>query len=173
MVPWTALFPPGKGGGNGVAYGGKGKGVLIHLVTEGNGMPITACVTPANGDERQQVLPLLDTINVKTSAIGRHRKRFRVLAADKGYDARWLRIALRKRGIRGQIAKRRWPDKTPKGRPIQINVPRFQQERCFAWLQRKYRRLVVRWERLPQCFEAFLHLAIVHIWISDLVVIVG
>jgi transposase len=106
MEPWSALFPPGKGGGNGVAHERKGKGVLIHLVTEGNGMPITACVTPANGDERQQVLPLLNTINVKTFAVGRHRKRFRVLAADKGYDAHWLRMALTKRGIRGHIAKR-------------------------------------------------------------------
>ncbi len=26
-------------------------------------------------------------------------------------------------------------------------APRFQQERCFACYQRKYRRLVVRWER--------------------------
>jgi len=39
MAPLTALFPPGKGGGEGVARGGKGKGILIHSLTEGNGMP--------------------------------------------------------------------------------------------------------------------------------------
>ena len=39
MAPWMALFPPGKGGGAGVARGGKGKGILIHSLTEGNGMP--------------------------------------------------------------------------------------------------------------------------------------
>ncbi|MEO1375256.1 MAG: zinc ribbon domain-containing protein [Cyanobacteria bacterium J06635_10] len=33
------LFPPGKGGGEEVAYGGKGKGVLIHTLTEGKVMP--------------------------------------------------------------------------------------------------------------------------------------
>ncbi|MEH2069669.1 MAG: hypothetical protein V7K47_16160 [Nostoc sp.] len=27
-----ALFPPGKGGGEEIAYGGKGKGVLIHTL---------------------------------------------------------------------------------------------------------------------------------------------
>lgn len=32
-------FSPGIGGGEEVAYGGKGKGVLIHTLTEGNGMP--------------------------------------------------------------------------------------------------------------------------------------
>jgi Transposase DDE domain len=134
-------------------------------------MPIRCGTTPANGDERQQVLPLLDKIKVKTSAVGRPKKRFKVLAADKGYDAKWLRQALRKRGIRGQIAKRHWRGKKPLGRPIEMSVPRFQQERCFAWLQRKYRRLVVRWERLKDCFDAFLSLAIIHIWINKLVLV--
>jgi Transposase DDE domain len=89
----------------------------------------------------------------------------------QAYDAKWLRQGLRKRGIRGQIAKRQWRGKKPLGRPIQISTPRFQQERCFAWLQSKYRKLVVRWERLKLCFDAFIHLAIVHIWIDKLVLV--
>ena len=48
------LFPPGKGGGDGVARGGKGKGVLIHTLTEGNGMPLANCTTP-QPHERQFV----------------------------------------------------------------------------------------------------------------------
>ena len=51
MVP----FPPGKGGGEGVAYGRKGKGILIHTLTDATGMPLSTCTTPANGDERAQV----------------------------------------------------------------------------------------------------------------------
>ena len=168
MEPWTALFPPGKGGGEAIAYGGKGKGILIHLLTEGNGMPLSVCTTAANGDERQQVIPLMDALKVKTSRPGRPKKRVKVLA---GYDAKWLRHSLRKRGIRGQIAKRRYKGKKTKGRPIKISVPRFQQERRFAWLQRKYRRLVVRWERLKSCFDGFLHLAIVHIWVVRLLLV--
>jgi IS5 family transposase len=144
---------------------------LIHLITDGNGMPISCCTTPANGDERQQVLPWIDRIQVKSAPVGRPRKRFKVLAADKGYDAKWLRRKLRQRGIRGQIAKRRWRGKKLLGRPIQISVPRFQQERCFAWLQRKYRRLVVRWERLPECFNAFLDLSVIHIWVNKLILV--
>ncbi len=132
MELWTAPFPPGKGGGEGVAYGGKGKGILIHLVTEGNGMPLSCCSTPANGDKRQQVLPLLDQIKVRAGGPGRPRKRIKVLAGDKGYDAKWRAGALRQRGIRGQIAKRRYKGNKPRGRPIQMSVPRFQQERCFA-----------------------------------------
>ena len=144
-------FPPGKGGGEGVAHGRKGKGILIHSLTDAAGMPLSTCTTPANGDERVQVLPLLDACRVHTGKRGRPRKRLKVLAADKGYDAKALRHRLRTRGIR--------PD-----------VPRFQAERTFAWFQRKYRRLVVRWERLVVCFNAFLTIAVIHMWVHKLIV---
>jgi hypothetical protein len=196
----TALFPPGKGGGEEVepvrcvfsqgsdgveaspqnvpprcstwrAYGGKGKGVLIHTLTEGGGMPLANCTTPANGNEREQVIPLLDKVKLKTLKRGRPRKRIKVLAADKGYDSKQKRADLRKRGIRPQIPKRVWKTKKSRGRPIKISVPRFQQERCFAWYQRKYRRLVVRWERQKVYFDAFIDLATIHIWINKILLV--
>jgi hypothetical protein len=159
-------FSPGKGGGEDIAYGHKGKGILIHTLTDGNGMPLANCTTPANGSERDQVIPLLDRIKVKTNQPGRPRKRVKVLAADKGYDSTEKRAALRQRGIRPQFPKRVWKTKKNRGRPIKISAPRFQQERCFAWFQRKYRRLVVRWERISACFDAFLSLATIHMWIN-------
>jgi transposase len=170
MAPSMALFPPGKGGGEGVARGGKGKGILIHSLTEGGGMPLANRTTPANGDERAQVLPLLDAVKIRTGKRGRPRKRLKVIATDKGYDAQALREKLRKRGIRAQIPKRVWKTKKNRGRPITKGVPRFQAERTFAWFQKKYRRLVVRWERIPACFEAFLTLATIHIWVHRLIV---
>src|ERR671927_1351880 len=170
MAPSMARFPPGKSGGEGVARGGKGKGMLIHSLTEGNGMPLAHHTTPANGDERAQVLPLLDAVKVRTGKRGRPRKRLKVIATDKGYDAKALRQRLRQRGIRAQIPKRVWKTKKNRGRPIKQAVPRFQAERTFAWFQKKYRRLVVRWERIAACFEAFLALATVHIWVHRLIV---
>jgi hypothetical protein len=170
MGPWTARFPPGKGGGEGVAYGRKGKGILIHSLTDATGMPLSTRTTPANGDERAQVMPRLDTLRIRTGQRGRPRKRLKVLAADKGDDAKDLRRRLRKRGIRPQIPKRVWKTRKPRGRPIKKDVPRFQAERTFAWFQRKYRRLVVRWERLAACFNAFLAIAMVHMWVHKLIV---
>jgi IS5 family transposase len=165
-----ARFPPGKGGGEGVAYGRKGKGILIHSLTDATGLPLSTCTTPANGGERAQVLPLLDTLHVRTGKQGRPRKRLKVLAMDKGYDAKDLRLRLRRRGIRPQIPKRVWKRRKPRGRPIKKDVPRYQAERTFAWFQRKYRRLVVRWERLAACFNAFLAIAMIHIWVHRLIV---
>ena len=37
MALSMALCPPGQGGG---ARGGKGKGILLHSLTEGGGMPL-------------------------------------------------------------------------------------------------------------------------------------
>ena len=133
-------------------------------------MPLATRTTPANGDERAQVLPLLGSLHIRTGKRGRPRKQLKVLAADKGYDAKDLRNRLRKRGIRPQIPKRVWNTKKPRGRPMKKDIPRFQAERTFAWFQRKYRRLVVRWERLAICFNAFLAIAVLHIWIQRLIV---
>lgn len=153
-----------------MARGGKGKGILIHSLTDAAGMPLAHRTTPANGDERGQVIPLLDAVRLRTGKRGRPRKRPKVIATDKGYDAKDLRQHLRQRGIRAQIPKRVWATKKPCGRPIKVDVPRFQAERAFAWFQKKYRRLVVRWERLAACFAAFLTIATIHLWIHRLIV---
>jgi Transposase DDE domain len=133
-------------------------------------MPLANRTTPANGNERAQVLPRLDAVRLQTGKPGRPRKRPKVLATDKGDDAKAWRLQRRKRGIRAQIPKRIWKTKNARGRPIKMDVPRFQAERTCAWFQKKYRRLVVRWERLAACFTAFLTIAMIHIWIQRLIV---
>jgi hypothetical protein len=49
------------------------------------------------------------------------------------------------------------------------DVPRFQAERTSAWFQRQHRRLVIRWERLATCCNAFLAIAMIHSWIRRLI----
>ncbi|CDN12876.1 MAG: transposase [Richelia sp.] len=126
MAWWTGLFPPGKSGGDGVAYGGKGKGILIDTLTEGSGMPLSNSIKPANGSETDQVIPLLDSVKVKTNKRGRPRKALKVLAADKGYYSKDKDAALRRHGIRPQWPKGVWKTKKNKGTPIKISVPGFQ-----------------------------------------------
>ncbi|MGX9728046.1 MAG: transposase [Candidatus Electronema sp. VV] len=126
----TALFPPGKGGGEGVRYGYKGKGIFIHLIVDAEGMPILALSTSADADERKQVKPLLDGIKIKTGRVGRPAKKMRRLAADKGYDSEELRKHLRAKGIHPQIPKRR-NAKARRGKPVMMTAPRFQVERIY------------------------------------------
>ena len=95
-----ALFPSGKGGGELVAYGYKGKGVTIHSLVDANGNPLAIATSAANIDERKLVETLLDTAGQTPKA----------LYADKGYDALWLRWHLKKcRGIEPQISRRQKP----------------------------------------------------------------
>ena len=86
-------------------------------------MPLSNRTTPANGSETDQVIPLLDSVKVKTNKRGRPRKPLKVLAADKGYDSKDKRAALPRRGIRPQWPKGVWKTKKNKGRPIKISVP--------------------------------------------------
>jgi transposase len=153
-----------------VAHGGKGKGILIHTLTDAAGRPLANRPTPANGNERAQVMPLLDAVRLRTGTRGRPRKRPKVIVTDSGDDAKDRRRQLRTRGIRAQIPQRVWTTPPWRGRPLKINVPRFQAERTFAWLQKTSRRVVVRWERRAACFAAFLAIATIHIWIQRLIV---
>jgi hypothetical protein len=153
-----------------LARGGKGQGVLLHSLTDAAGMPLAHRTTPAHGHERAPVLPRLDAVRLRTGKPGRPRKRPKVLATDQGDDAKALRLQLRNRGLRARIPKRVWKTMKSRGCPIKMDVPRFQAERTFARFQKKYRRVVVRWERLTACFTALLAIATIHIWIQRLVV---
>ena len=133
-------------------------------------LPLSVRTTPAHGDERAQVIPRLETLPVRTGKRGRPRQRLKMLAADQGDYAKDLRPRLRSRGLRAQIPQRVWNTNKSRGRPIKKDVPRDQAERTCAWFQRKYRRLVVRWERLAACFNAFLALALIHLWVHRLIV---
>ena len=167
MARWTGLFPPGKGGSDGVAYGGKGKGILIHTLTEGSGMPLSNRTTPANGSETDQVIPLLDSVNIKSNKRGRPRKPLKVLAAEKAYDSKDKRAALRRGGIRPQWPKRVWKTKKNKGRAIKISLPSDNKKVVSDGCEKNIVVLfVVRWEIISACFDAFLSLATIHIWIN-------
>ena len=71
------------------------------------------------------------------------------------------------------------PPKRGKGKPhtpwrkicntiFWVKKKRWQVERAIAWLQRKYRRLVVRWERRTKYWKRFLNFGLALFWIDRL-----
>ena len=82
-----AVFPSGKGSGEQVNSGYKGKGVTIHSLVDGEGNPLAVLVTAANESEREQVLPLLASIQIQTGKVERPRQKPTNLATDGGYDS--------------------------------------------------------------------------------------
>ena len=77
---------------------------------------------------------------IKGPGGGRPRKRPEKLNADKGYDAKKCRKALRKRRIKSRITRKGVESSERLGRY------RWVVERTLAWLGR-YRKLTVRYER--------------------------
>ncbi len=59
-----------------------GKGVLIHLLVDADGIPLAVCSAPANEDERRYVDKLIETVSVKTRKAGRPSKNVRRLAVE-------------------------------------------------------------------------------------------
>lgn len=155
----TVFFSAGKGGGELVEYGYKGKGVTTHLLVDGGGNPVAFETTSAKGDERLQVEPLLDRVSNQLKAFYvKTGGGIPIFEADKGYDAEALRDKLLKRKIYPLIARRRMGKNWELKRITSwVKKKRWQVERAIAWLQRKFRRLAVRWERRTRYWKGLLN----------------
>src|SRR3954463_142225 len=121
---------------------------------------------PGNENEREHLLPLLETLIARGVHPGE-------VWADRGYDSAHLERRLRERGIRPRISKRRrageaLPPGTPtrevwRGRKRQLKTPdpqarhRWPVERTNAWLKAK-RRIATRRDRKADNYLAFLQL---------------
>jgi len=162
------FFSRGKGGGEEIEYGFKGKGTTTHLLVDGNGSPVAFTSTAANGDERQQVEPLLDRVHKHMAAVS-NKGMIPILEADKGYDAEELRDKLLKRKIFPWICRRKKPRKEAEKVESVLKRIRWKVERAISWLQRKFRRLAVRWERRVCYWKGFLALSLILFWVNRLV----
>ena len=151
-----------------MGYGRKGKGSSIHLLTEGNGLPLAFLVTAANVADITMGLEVVDRVRVARPR-GRPKKRPASLGADKGYDSAEFRRQLRRRGIQPSIPARKWPNRRRRpGRPPQVHEvsrSRWKVERSHSWLD-NWRRLVTRYERHTQSYVAFLTIACIMVNLS-------
>lgn len=135
-------------------------------------MPLALLSTAANVYEPDQVLPLLDSVKVQTGQPRPLRKRPAQMQGDAGYDSKDLRQKLKRRGIQPRISVNPRRRKKPKlGRPYAKPIDRWKVERTFSWYQRKFRRLVVRWERRNRYWHGFLAFGFCMMWIDRLLLV--
>ena len=131
------------------------------LATDGSGIPLALKLSSASTSEYNLIFPTLDTISINKRPNHPIRKP-KILIADKGYDAKWVREELRSRGITSYIPKRRKKGEADEPKYNQRIKPfyktRWIVERTFAWFN-NFRRLVTRWERLTTTYSGFFHLA--------------
>lgn len=162
------FFSRGKGGGEEIEYGFKGKGTTTHLLVDGNGSPVALTSTAANGDERQQVEPLLDRVWTRIESVQERLGKIPIFEADKGYDADQLRGKLLRRKIFPWICRRKKPGKMVEKIESTLKRIRWKVERAISWLQRKFRRLALRWERRVRYWKGFLTFGLITFWIGRL-----
>jgi transposase len=128
------------------------KGSKHHAVVDPHSIPLASTVTAANRPDVKEVLEVVDAIPDVRGKPGRPRRRPDELYGDRAYDSRRHRQALRDRGIRPRIAKR----KTPHGSGL--GKVRWVVERFLSWLHR-FGKLQVRTDRSITTHDALLKLA--------------
>lgn len=118
-------------------------------MTDAQGLPLAVTLTGANAHDIQGAVPTVQAIPPIRGRRGRPRRRPRALMGDKGYDSDPLRQTMRRLGIQPEFPRRRSPDR--------LGRYRWVVERTISWLN-QFRRLRIRYERLPSMPLAFLQL---------------
>ena len=95
-----------------------------------------------------------------------------ICEADKGYDSDKLRQEMLERGYVPIIGYRKNRKERVETEEIYnyfgASKKRWVVERTFSWLKRKSRRLLMRWERLPEVWNAFSLLGLIFMWLETL-----
>ena len=121
-------------------------------MVDARGLPLAVQVTGANRHDSMVFDDLLDAVPPVAGLSGRPRRRPDKLHADKVYDYRKCREALRRRGIACRIAHRGVESRERLGRH------RWVVERTHAWLA-GFGKLRIRFERQLGTHLALLRLA--------------
>ena len=123
-----------------------------HVLTDAQGIPLSATVTAANVNEVTQVFEVLSAMPPVGGKPGPKRRKPERMQGDRGYDSEAVRQALRELGILPVLAERN----TEHGSGL--GVFRWFVERTISWLH-AFGRLRRRLDRLTEVQEAFLRLA--------------
>ena len=131
------------------------QGVKRSLLTEAAGIPVALAIDGANRHDMKLVRSTLNGIMaarpVPTVATPQG------LCLDKGYDFDEVRDIAREFGFTAHI-RARGEEATAIKQEAGFKARRWVVERTHSWMNR-FRRILIRWEKLPDTFIAMLHLA--------------
>jgi len=139
------------------------------VLSDGHGTPLAVLTETASRHEVKLIEPLIKRVRIPRRGRGRPKKRVKRLIDDKAADSDPLRKRLKTRRIE-LIAPHRRGRRKPSmqdGRKLRRYRRRWKIERTMAWIQ-NYRRLVVRYDRKIEMFNAFLQLGCTIIAINKL-----
>lgn len=154
MVQWEKRHWVGKKSGPNPTDRAK-SGVKRSVLTEGHGVPIGLAIAGANRQDMKMIQETSERMVVNRPKPTRKKKLNMWL--DKGYDYQEVRDVLREFGFTAHIRTR--------GEEVQAiqqeagkRARRWVVERTHSWLNR-FRRILIRWDKKPETYLAFLHFA--------------
>lgn len=130
-------------------------GAKRSLLTEGQGIPIGLAIAGANRNDMKLVRMTLENIVVERPEPTDDRKQNMCL--DKGYDFNEVRETLEEFGFTAHI-RARGEEAQLIQREAGFKARRWVVERTHSWLNR-FRRILIRWDKKPENYLAFLHFA--------------
>jgi transposase len=116
------------------------------LLVDGRGVPLSLIVTGAHRHDVSQLEAVLDAPIVPLP------DQDPFLYADRGYEGEPAQAILSSRGYRSRVRRK----KRKRGRPPKNR--RWVVEAAHSWFNR-FRKLLVRYEKLAESYEALVHLA--------------
>jgi IS5 family transposase len=130
----------------------RGKGTKLMVIADAAGLPLAVHTASASPHE----VTLVEATLNETLTLGRPQR----LVGDRAYDSDPLDQRLAAQGVELIAPHRRGRRRpiTQDGRALRRYRRRWKVERLFAWLN-KYKRVMTRWDRLIDHFNAFVHLA--------------
>lgn len=142
-----------------------GFGTKIHLVTDGQGLPLAVEISPGQRHESLYAEPVLQAVRIRQSN-GRVRTRPKALAGDKGYSYARVRRYLRGRHIKAVIPTRKDQRRRP-GFDKETYRRRNVVERCVNWLKES-RALATRFDKLAVNYLATVKLGMLQRYLRKL-----
>jgi len=130
-------------------------GVKRSLLTDGHGVPLGLTVAGANRNDMKLVRVTIESMVVERPRPTEEQPQGMCL--DKGYDYEEVRDILREFGFTAHI-RSRGEEAKQLVREAGQRARRWVVERSHSWMNR-FRRILVRWEKKPGHYLAFLHFA--------------
>jgi transposase len=134
---------------------GEKKGSKRHLLVDGRGVPLSLVVTGANVNDGKRLDEVLSSIVIKRERPPTRRSKH--LCADAGYRSAANLRTIEDHGYIPHVVDRR-KEADVKRRDPKKKARRWVVEVCHSWFNR-FRKLLVRYEKLERSFVALNHLA--------------
>ena len=125
------------------------------VLTQGHGVPIGLVLAGANRHALKLLRPTIESIVVERPEPTQEQPQGRCL--DQGYDYQEVRDILHEFGFTAHI-RPRGEEAQAIQREAGFKARRWVVERAHSWMNR-FRRLLLRWDKKPEHYLAFLHFA--------------